>query len=75
MEVAHVAPSHAVAWTSERWWDSEAQIVGTVRHVNESQWEAQAAVRRRRWRPQGDNILGRVERAEALVHLGELSSA
>ena len=52
---------------------------------NWGQWEAllaasclcraQAAVGRRRWRSQGDNISGRVERAEALVHLGELSSA
>ena len=52
---------------------------------NRGQWEAllaascvcctQAAVGRRRWRTQSDNISGRVERAEALVHLGELSSA
>ena len=52
---------------------------------NKGQWEAlltaggvcctQAAVRRRRCRHRSDNVPGRVARAEALVHLGELSSA
>ena len=52
---------------------------------NRSQWEAllraggvcctQAGVRRRRSRHRGDNVPGRVARAEVLVHLGELSSA
>ena len=52
---------------------------------NKGQWEAlltaggvcctQAAVRRRRCRHRSDNVPGRVARAEAVVHLGELSSA
>ena len=33
LEVAMWNVRRAVAQTSERWWDSETQVVGTVRHV------------------------------------------
>ena len=61
------------------------KLMGRFNMFNKGQWEAllkaggvcctQAAVRRRRTRHRSDNVPGRVARAEALLHLGELSSA
>ena len=61
------------------------KLIERFNMFNRGQWEAllraggvcctQAGVRRRRSRHRGDNVPGRVAQAEALVHLGELSSA
>ena len=86
LETLHPPPSAVIDETSERRQGPQEQVVGAGPEVCVGQWmdllrlslevsEAASQLRSRRRRTQQDTVTKRVERAETLVCLGEISAA